>query len=119
MTPELERAVADYATFKSREAKRRQAHFIGKLMRAVDSEPIAAALEDIEGTSAAGRYAHGEAERWRARLLAEDSALTEYISSFPDTDRVALRNLIRDARRHPDKPSRLLFRFIREDQHHQ
>lgn len=113
---ELRDALGVYGRIHSHEARRRQSQFIGKLMRDEDTSAIARALDDIQQTSGLARNAHHQVERWRIRLLETDRALTQYIVQYPDTDRVALRNLIREARRHPEQPSRSLFRFIRTDQ---
>ncbi len=113
--PELRQALADYRRLKSREARRRQMQYVGRLMRSGDPAPIRAALEDLDRSSAQARYAHSTAERWRTSLIASDDALTDYIAHHPDTDRVVLRNLIREARRQPDRPARELFRHIHAD----
>lgn len=112
----LRDALDGYGRIHSHEARRRQLQFIGRLMRDEDVVAIARALEDIQQTSGLARSAHRELERWRTRLIESDDALTEYIVQYPNTDRVALRHLIREARRHPEQPSRSLFRFIRTDQ---
>ncbi|MCZ6458134.1 MAG: DUF615 domain-containing protein, partial [Gammaproteobacteria bacterium] len=65
----VRQAVADYQRFASREAKRRQLQFIGKLMRRIDSEPISALLDEFDGTSAAAQYQFNQLERWRDRLI--------------------------------------------------
>jgi ribosome-associated protein len=38
-------------------------------------------------------------ERWRAELIADDAALTRWMSAHPDTDAQQLRSLVRAARR--------------------
>ena len=116
LSAELRDALAAYGRIHSHGALRRQSQLIGRLMRDEDTAGITGALDDIQQTSALARNAHLQVERWRVRLLETDQALTEYIERYPDTDRVALRNLIREARRHPEQPSRALFRFIRSDQ---
>ncbi len=116
LSSELRDALRAYRRIHSHEAGRRQAQFIGRLMRDEDTPAIARGLDDLQQISGLARNAHQEVERWRTRLLETDLALTEYITRYPDTDRVALRNLIRLARRNPENPSRPLFRFIRTDQ---
>lgn len=116
MSQTLRQALDDYRRLGSREARRRQLQYIGRLMRDEDPAPISAGLDEIDRASAAGRHAHSEAERWRERLLASDHALTEYVAAHPATDRVALRHLVRDARQRPEQAARALFRFIRADQ---
>ena len=118
----LERAIADYRRFPSREAKRRQLQLIGKLMREIDTTPIEAALERLEGRAASARYEQHQLERWRDRLIEDPAALTEYFSEHPHADRQTLRHLIERTRTARDErqqkiASRALFRFLREDEH--
>jgi ribosome-associated protein len=112
----LRDAIEDFRAMRSFEARRRQTHFIGKLMRRADVAAIEAALAALDRRSAAARYAHHAVERWRERLLAEDAALTEFVAAHPATDVQALRTLIRRARNQPEDPShaRALFRLLRE-----
>jgi ribosome-associated protein len=113
----LAKAVADYRRITSHEAKRRQGQLIGRLMRAVDVSEIEHALDGLAGKNAQARFAHHEIERWRDRLIADDAAMTDYISAYPATDRAQLRALIRTARKHTDDPTafRTLFRHLREN----
>jgi ribosome-associated protein len=119
---DLERAIADYRRFPSREAKRRQLQLIGKLMREIDTAPIEAALERLDGRSATARYEQHQLERWRERLVEDPAALTDYLAEHPHSDRQALRHLIERARTARDEQqqkiaSRALFRFLREEEH--
>lgn len=112
-------AVREAQRISSHEAKRRQLQYIGKLMRQVDPEPIRAALAAIEGQSAAARARHQRLERWRERLLADDSALTEFAREHGRADLQALRAAIRNARNEitggrPPRAQRELFRLLRE-----
>jgi ribosome-associated protein len=119
---DLERAIADYRRFPSREAKRRQLQLIGKLMREIDTAPIEAALERLDGRSATARYEQHQLERWRERLVEDPAALTAYLAEHPHSDRQTLRHLIERARTARDEQqqkiaSRALFRFLREEEH--
>ena len=51
MPEELAQAVGEARRITSREARRRQLQFIGRLMREIDPEPIASALAAIQGGS--------------------------------------------------------------------
>ena len=102
-----------------RGAIRRQMQFIGKLMRDVDAEPIAEQLAAIKGESAAAKAEFHALERWRERLLEDDSARTEWLASQPGADVQQMRQLIRNARKEaaeskPPKSSRQLFRLLRD-----
>ena len=84
------------------EGKRRQMQFIGKLMRKLDDETVAAieaALEEQRKPSARETLALHQAEQWRDRLIADDDALTDWLQTAPDTDVQPLRTLIRQARK--------------------
>ena len=116
---ELADAVADARRITSREGRRRQMQYIGRLMREIDAAPIRARLERIEGGSAEESARHRRLEQWRARLLEDDAALTEFASEHPVADLQGLRTLIRNARREqkegrPPRAFRELYRVLRE-----
>jgi len=73
MDDALVRAVASAAKIRSRGALRRQKQLIGKLMRHVDVAPIEAALAKLDREDQHDKRAFREAERWRERLLSNDS----------------------------------------------
>jgi len=80
-------------------ALRRQMQYIGRLMREVDTAPIAARLDQWAGRSReATAYLH-VLERWRGRLLDSDAATTELAMAYPGCDLQRLRTLVRNARR--------------------
>jgi ribosome-associated protein len=111
-------AVLEAKRVKSHEARRRQLQYIGRLMRAVDPEPIRAQLAAVEGSSAQAAAAHRRLEAWRERLLADDTALTSFASEHPDADLQEIRALIRNARREqkdgkPPRAYRELFRALK------
>lgn len=115
----LAEALAEARRITRREARRRQIQFIGRLMREVDPEPIRAALAEAEGRSAAARARQRQLERWRERLLADDTALTEFARAHPAAELQALRAAIRNARKeiaggHPPRAQRALYRLLRE-----
>jgi ribosome-associated protein len=115
---ELLQAVLDAKRLRSHEAKRRQLQYIGRLMRAVDPEPIRARLAAVEGSSAQAAAAHRRLEAWRERLLADDAALTRFASEHPGADLQEIRALIRNARKEqqegkPPRAYRELFRALK------
>lgn len=84
------------------EGRRRQMQYIGKLMRALDADQLAAvrtALDEQHQGSARETLALHEAERWRDALLERDEAVGEWLQRFADTDGQQLRALVRQARR--------------------
>ena len=115
----LASALREARRISSHEGKRRQLQYIGRLMRAVDAEPIRVAVAAVEGRSAAARARQRRLEQWRARLLADDGALTEFAHEHAGADLQALRTLIRNARKEiaaarPPRAQRELFRLLRE-----
>jgi ribosome-associated protein len=116
---ELRDAVLEAQRIRSREGRRRQLQYIGKLMRSVDPAPIAAVLERWDGQSREATAAHHRIERWRLRLLEDDGALTEFAREHPRADLQRLRACVREARKErlaggEPRHFRDLFRLIRE-----
>ena len=100
-------------------AQRRQIQYIGKLMREIDPAPILAKLDAWKGKSQNHvAYMH-QLERWRDRLLENDSALTELLAAHPEADAQRLRTLIRNAQKEmeagkPPKNFREIFQVLRD-----
>jgi ribosome-associated protein len=100
-------------------AIKRQMQYIGRLMRDVDTAPIIAKLDVWSGKSNQHiAYLH-RVERWRERLLENDSALTELLADHPEADAQRLRTLIRNALKEreqmkPLKSFREIFQVLRE-----
>ena len=111
-------AIAAAKRINGFEARRRQMQYIGRLMREIDATPIA---ERIAGQQIAAQRTNAlqhETEKWRDRLLAEESALTELARIHPGLDTQQLRTLIRNARREQAQGRaphalRALFRAVR------
>ncbi|MEM7000901.1 MAG: ribosome biogenesis factor YjgA [Pseudomonadota bacterium] len=117
----LRAAIDDYLRFPSREAKRRQLQYVGKVMRDTDIDAIEAQLETLAGESAAARFEFHQVEHWRDRLLADNDELSAYIDDHPHVDRQALRHAIQRARQAKTESlrkqyARELFRFLRQQQ---
>jgi ribosome-associated protein len=60
---------------------------------------IEAAIEEQRKPSASATLALHQAEQWRDQLIADDDALTRWLSSVPDADVQNLRALSRQARK--------------------
>ncbi|MCU0950673.1 MAG: DUF615 domain-containing protein [Burkholderiaceae bacterium] len=115
----LREAIEAAQKITAHEARRRQMQYIGKLMRLVEPEPIERALDDLTGDSRAAVALMHRCERWRDRLLDDDSALTELLKESPGADTQALRAMIRAARRErdnalPPRHARELYRWLHE-----
>ena len=122
MPDELRAAIDEYRRTKSREGRRRQLQYVGKLMRSADEAALREALAAATLGSARETLALHEAERWRAELIADDAALERWLAQHPGTDAQHLRSLVRAARRdaaglaqdaRQPRSSRELFRFIK------
>lgn len=114
-------AVLEAKRLKQHEAVRRQMQFIGKIMRGVDAEPIQQQIDAWNGVNNQETARLHALELWRDRLIAEDSALSEYLNAYPGCDAQQLRTLIRNARKEnaaqrPPASTRALFRWLRDTQ---
>lgn len=112
-------ALVEAQRLNSHGAIRRQMQYIGKLMRDVEIEPIAEQLAALRGESAAAKAEFHALEHWRTRLIADDQALSAWLSAHPESDAQQIRQLIRNARKEaaegkPPKSSRALFRLLRD-----
>ena len=121
LSEELLEAVLFYKKITANGPLKRQAQFIGRLMRDTDPEPIQAYLNKLKGDNAEYNAAMQRLELLRERLVESDDALTELISNKPELPISELRTLIRNARREkeqnkPPKAYRELFQLLK--QHH-
>jgi ribosome-associated protein len=87
LPPELAAAIRAARRINSRAAGARQRQYIGKLMRAVDLDPIRAALAAQSELAARESERFKRIEHWRERLIAEgEPALAELARWHPDID---------------------------------
>lgn len=114
----LRTALLDAKKITANGAIRRQRQYIGKLMRSVDVEPIESQLRVLKGENDQHTAWLHRIERWRDRLLADDTALDDLMDDFQVPDIQSLRQAIRNARREkaegrPPKSYRLIFKTLR------
>ena len=84
---ELAAALREARRISSRAGLARQRQYIGKLMRALDPEPIRAALAARGAVSAREAERFRRVEAWRARLIGGDpAALGELAREHPQID---------------------------------
>lgn len=112
-------AVKQAQRITSNGALARQRQYIGRLMREIDTAPIADMLARWKGTHQEENAHFHQLEKLRARLLEDDGALSELLSAHPQADSQQIRTLIRNARKEatankPPKSSRELFKLLRE-----
>lgn len=115
---ELYEAVLEWHRFTKHEAKRRQLQYIGKLMRGLDPEPIAAGLALLRGESAAETARLHRLERLREELLADESTLQRIAETWPEADLGQLRTLRRNTLKEkeaarPPRNYRALFQALK------
>jgi len=99
-------------------ALRRQLQYIGRLMHDVDGKAIAARLEAWKGQSRAATAHLHLLERWRTRLLDDETALDDLAAAYPGCDTQQLRELVHNVQRErvegkPPRSYRALFQELR------
>ena len=110
-------AVLACKSITKHEARRRQIQYIGRIMRDVDSAPIAEQLRAIESPTQRDTALLHLAEKWRQDLLADTDAIARFAREFPEADQDHLTNLVRGAQEEkraakPPKKFRELFHAV-------
>ncbi|MES2534630.1 MAG: ribosome biogenesis factor YjgA [Pseudomonadota bacterium] len=122
MPEDVRDAILECQLIKDHEGRRRQLQYVGKKMRTLDADELAAIQKTIDswkGLSKADTAAMHALERRRDKLLSEDSALPELMAQYPDIDVQHLRTLIRNARKEqaenkPPKAYREIFQILKQ-----
>jgi ribosome-associated protein len=113
----LYQAIIDAKGMKSFGAKRRQAQFIGKLMRKADYEAILAAHQQLLDEASALSPNFHLVESWRDKLIKEGSAaLTAFIDDYQPQDIQVLKQLVKKAQVATEgetSAAKALFRHLR------
>jgi ribosome-associated protein len=92
----------------SREGRRRQIHYVGKLMRDAPALEIQQKIDEWANGSRQQTARLHAIERDRDRLIANDAALTTWLDDHPGVNVQAFRSLIRAARSEHKKNQGLL-----------
>lgn len=99
----LNDAISLAQRINSREGKRRQTHYVGKLLRKADVDTIRKQLAIWrQGSHETTRSMH-RLEALRDELIANDAALTDLLNQYPDLDIQVIRSHIRAARKEEQK----------------
>ncbi len=122
MPEDVRDAILECQLIKDHEGRRRQLQYVGKKMRTLDEEEIAAIQRTIDswkGLSKADTAAMHALERRREKLLSDDKALTVLLGENPELDVQHLRTLIRNARKEqaenkPPKAYREIFQILKQ-----
>ncbi len=113
-------AIQEARRINSNSARRRHLQFIGKLMRDIDSAPIADALAALDRERHQDTARFQGLEQLRDRLLAAGlPGIEEVVERWPDADRQHLRQLLLQEQRERQRDQapaarRKLFRYLRE-----
>ncbi|MGG1944340.1 ribosome biogenesis factor YjgA [Trinickia sp. NRRL B-1857] len=121
MPENLADAVREARRITDHEGKRRQVQYIGRVMRTLTENEIAAlrtALDTHRGVNKAETARLHWIEQTRERLIADDDAFTAFLREHPGVDAQEGRTLIRNARREaqqskPPRYFRELFQWIK------
>ncbi|AQR71343.1 hypothetical protein BZG29_25750 [Janthinobacterium sp. LM6] len=122
MPEDVRDAILECQQIKDHEGRRRQLQYVGKKMRTLDEDEVAAIQRTIDswkGLSKADTANMHAMERRRDKLLTDDKALTVLLSENPELDVQHLRTLIRNARKEqaenkPPKAYREIFQILKE-----
>ena len=113
-------ALRDLRRLPSHGAQVRQRQYIGKLMRAIDPEPVLAKLAERKQRHDLEIRHFQQIERWRDRLLSErEAAVEDLLQEFPSAERGTLMKLLDKAERErleqrSPAGARELFAFLRQ-----
>jgi len=115
----IQEAIKEFKTIKSNSAKKRQAQYLGKLLRDIDLTEAYTVMEQLRTHSQKEIQANHYIEKWREKLLSDKEAITEFISLYPESDSQSLRQLINNSLKEknlnrPPKSYRQLFQIIKE-----
>lgn len=122
MPEDVRDAILECQQIKDHEGRRRQTQYVGKKMRTLDEDEIAAIqkmLDSWRGASKAETANLHAIERRRDKLLVDDKALTQLLADHPQLDAQQLRTLIRNARKEqaenkPPKAYREIFQILKQ-----
>ena len=122
MPEDVRDVILETQTITNHEGRRRALQFVGKKMRTLDEEEVAAiqrAIDSWKGASKSETAALHALERRREKLLGDDKALTVLLEENPELDVQHLRTLIRNARKEvaeskPPKAYREIFQILKD-----
>ena len=122
MPEDVRDAILECQKIKDHEGRRRQMQYVGKKMRTLEEDELAAiqrVIDSWKGASKAETAAMHALERRRDKLLADDKALTDLKEQHPEIDVQHLRVLIRNARKEqaeskPPKAYREIFQILKQ-----
>lgn len=120
LSDDMLRAIEETSRIRSHEGRRRHMQYVGKLIRKEDLTAIQGVFDAIKQEKEQRDHAFHRLEKWRDRLVDEgDDAVDLFMADYPNADRQALRQLVRNARKEreqgkPPTSSRKLFKHLRD-----
>ena len=94
----LREAVRDLRRITAHGASSRQASYVGKLLRDVDTEPLRKALAVWHAHKTRDVKALREIEQWREKMIASEEGWAMWVQRYPAGETKQLHALVRDAR---------------------
>jgi ribosome-associated protein len=115
----LREAIVEAQRIRQHGGKKRQMQYIGRLMRGIDAAPVREKLASWQGVSTDAKALLHRVERWRDRMLEDETCVGEFIAEYPHSDLQRLRSLLRAIRKErelnkPPRQYRELFRVLRD-----
>lgn len=113
-------AIFNYKNLDSNKAQKRQAQYIGKIMRTEDELIIKDKLDQALGDNARSTKLLHDIEKWRDNLITSDSAFDKFIHTYSNVeiDITLMRQIIRFARKEVDSDNKSntkkLFKLIKQ-----
>lgn len=120
LSDDMLRAIEETSRIRSHEGRRRHMQYVGKLIRKEDLTAIQGVFDAIEQEKEQRDHAFHRLEKWRDRMVDEgDEGVDLFMADYPNADRQALRQLVRNARKEreqgkPPTSSRKLFKHLRD-----
>ncbi|WP_311063728.1 ribosome biogenesis factor YjgA [Halomonas sp. DWK9] len=120
LSDDMLRAIEETSRIRSHEGRRRHMQYVGKLIRKEDLTAIQGVFDAIEQEKEQRDHAFHRLEKWRDRMVDEgDDGVDLFMADYPNADRQALRQLVRNARKEreqgkPPTSSRKLFKHLRD-----
>jgi ribosome-associated protein len=79
-------AVRDAQSCTEKTAKKRAAHYVGKVMRGVDADPIIKGLEKLTKVGSSNAAVERGATLWRDKLIEGKNTVLEFLALYPFAD---------------------------------
>jgi ribosome-associated protein len=99
-------AIIDLKNIKSNSAKKRQAQYLGKLLRTIDLTETYNLIAKLKMNSKKELQINSLVEEWRDKLIRDESELTNLINLYPNIDIQATRKIILNSQKEKGKSNK-------------